>query len=181
MSMLNVSAPRVNETEGYGEIADRILERRNGKLRPIDKVLLHSPELADGWNSLLGALRQRLSLPGAVRELVILRIAVLNEAQYEWDSHVGPARLVGLGEAEIAAVRVRDLRAARDLSGLQRRVLELTDAMTSAVEVSNAVFDALRSDFTEVELVELVATIAAYNMVSRFAVALRISETEESS
>ena len=56
----------------------------------------------------------------------------------------------------------------------QRAVLALTDTMTRQVQVPAPVLDAVRSHLREREVVELVATIAAYNMVSRFLEALHI-------
>ena len=46
--------------------------------------------------------------------------------------------------------------------------------MTLQVQVPQAVFDAARAHFSDRELVELTATVAAYNMVSRFLEALQI-------
>jgi alkylhydroperoxidase family enzyme len=46
--------------------------------------------------------------------------------------------------------------------------------MTLQVQVPQPLFDALRAQLGERELVELTATVAAYNMVSRFLEALQI-------
>ncbi|WP_030612371.1 carboxymuconolactone decarboxylase family protein [Streptomyces fulvoviolaceus] len=161
---------RLPDTDGAGEIAQRIRERRGGTLRPLDRMLLHSPQLADGWNSLLGALRGRLELPADIRELVILRIAVLNRAPYEWTAHEPDARRAGLGDGELDELR----REKPHLDIRQGRVIAYTDAMTRDIHVPDELFDALRADFTDAELVELTATVAAYNMVSRFLVALDV-------
>jgi len=56
----------------------------------------------------------------------------------------------------------------------EQALLALTDAMTRDVQVPDALFDAVAGRFDTKELVELLATIAAYNMVSRFLEALRI-------
>jgi AhpD family alkylhydroperoxidase len=165
---------RLPDAQGTGETAARIRARRGGTLRPLDLMLLHSPPLADGWNGLLGAIRQCLTLPAAVRELVILRIAVLNGAPYEWDVHEADARVAGLGDPVLEALRDPDAAHHPALDDLQRRVVVYTDAMTRLVEVPDDVFDRLRGEFTEAELVELTATVAAYAMVSRFLVALEV-------
>jgi alkylhydroperoxidase family enzyme len=55
-------------------------------------------------------------------------------------------------------------------------VLAYTDAMTLSVAVSDHVFDQLKLHFSEREVVEITATIAAYNCVSRFLVALDVGE-----
>jgi alkylhydroperoxidase family enzyme len=53
-------------------------------------------------------------------------------------------------------------------------VLAYAKAMTLQVQVPEAVFTAVRTHFGDRELVELTATVAAYNMVSRFLEALQI-------
>lgn len=55
-------------------------------------------------------------------------------------------------------------------------VLAYTDAMTLDVQVPDAVFAELRNMFSEREIVEITATISAYNCVSRFLVALDVGE-----
>src|SRR3990170_4390307 len=139
------------------------------------------PELAElerrilqarGWEALFTAIRNRASLPARLRELAILRIAGLNRARYEFDAHVPYARKAGVSDEAIAALGNGIVSGA--LAPLDRLVLELTDAMTRDIEVPDALFERVREHFDAEKLVELVATIAAYNMVSRFLVALRI-------
>ncbi|NUO42766.1 MAG: carboxymuconolactone decarboxylase family protein [Streptomyces sp.] len=161
---------RLPDTDGNGEIAGRIRARRGGDLHPLDRMLLHSPQLADGWNSLLGAVRTRMELSPAIRELVVLRVAVLNHAAYEWSAHEPDARRAGLTDADLTELR----RAEPDFDPRRRRVIGYADAMTRDVQVPDELFAALRADFTDAELVELTATVAAYNMVSRFLVALDV-------
>ncbi|MFI9386652.1 carboxymuconolactone decarboxylase family protein [Kutzneria sp. NPDC052558] len=165
---------RIEPANGEGEVADRIRQRRGGDLTPLDDMLLHSPAFADGWNSLLGAVRGSSTLPPDVRELVVLRIAELNGADYEWQAHEPAARKAGVSVGQLAA-----LRRGGDLSELddrQRAALAYADAMTEQVTVSSEVFAALGSHFTDQQIVELTGTVAAYNMVSRFLVALEIGK-----
>jgi alkylhydroperoxidase family enzyme len=55
-------------------------------------------------------------------------------------------------------------------------VMAYTDAMTLDVSVPDAVFARLKNFFNEKEVVEITATVAAYNCVSRFLVALDVGE-----
>lgn len=48
--------------------------------------------------------------------------------------------------------------------------------MTLACEVPQEVFEKLRAVFSEREVVEITATVGAYNCVSRFLVALDVNE-----
>lgn len=54
--------------------------------------------------------------------------------------------------------------------------MSYTDAMTLSVSVPDEVFAKLKANFSEKEVVEITATIAAYNCVSRFLVALDVGE-----
>ena len=153
------------------ELERQILQER-GRISTLYRVLLNSAPLARGWEALFTAIRNRASLPARLRELAILRIAGLNGARYEFDAHVPHAQKAGVSDEAIAALESGIV--SNTLAPLDRLVLELTDAMTRDIEVPDALFERVRKHFDAEKLVELVATIAAYNMVSRFLVALRI-------
>ena len=143
-----------------------------GDIPLIYQVLLNSPPIAQGWEKMLTAVRNRSSLPPTLREMVIVRVAVLNRAPYELEAHRPVALACGVSEAKIEALRLPQPGVA--FSPLERAVLALTDAMTREVQVDDALFEPLRAHFDARALVDLVATIGAYNMVSRFLEALRI-------
>ncbi len=52
--------------------------------------------------------------------------------------------------------------------------MQLTDTMTRDIEVPDALYAEVQVHFDTQAQIDLVATIAAYNMVSRFLVALQI-------
>ncbi len=153
-------------------LAQRVQQRRGGHLLNLDKQLLHSAPLADGWNRFMGAMRGQTKLDGALRELVILLVAVLNRAPYEFAQHAPVALAEGVSQAQIDA-----LAHWRDSALFDARahdVLAYAEAMTLQVQVGDELFNAVRRHFDARELVELTATVASYNMVSRFLEALRI-------
>jgi AhpD family alkylhydroperoxidase len=142
-----------------------------GRISPLYSVLLNSPELASGWEQLFTAIRQKTSVPPALRELIILRVAVLNGADYEFEAHVPHALAAGISEERIADLRRDDISR---LDELERLVVRYTDAMTRDLVVPEALYPQLDRHFDAKTLVELTATIAGYNMVSRFLIAMRI-------
>lgn len=156
-----------------GEVAERIRQRRGGSLRPVDEMLLHSAPVADGWNSLLGAVRGATTLSAGVRELVVMRVAALNGAEYEWQAHSAAAAAAGLSPAQLEILRRTDAGNG-EFDERQRAVLAVTDAMTRDITVPADLFAELSVMFDSRQLLELVATIAAYNMVTRFVVALEL-------
>lgn len=145
-----------------------------GRISPLYQALLNSPPIAHGWEQMLSAVRNRNSLTPAVRELVILRVAVLNRAPYEFDAHVPHALAAGVSSAVIDAMRHIPLPADAPLSAVERVALRLTDAMTRDIDVPEALYAEVRQHFNAQGQIDLVATVAAYNMVSRFLVALQI-------
>ena len=152
-------------------VAERIIAER-GSILHLYQMLLHSVPLTEGWLAFLTAIRQRLSLSGALRELVIMRVAILNGAQYEADQHAPIALKEGVTQPQLDALA--QWERSDVFSNEQRAALALCDAMTRDVQVAEAVLDAVREHLNDREVVELVATIAAYNMVSRFIEALGI-------
>ena len=68
------------DDSAHPELAGRIREQRGGTLLNLYRMLLNCPPVAEGWLSLLTAVRQQCALPALYRELVILRVAILNDA-----------------------------------------------------------------------------------------------------
>ena len=155
--------------------------RTGGALLNLDRMLLHSPPFATGWSALLGAVRNRLALRPDLRELVICAIARLNDAPYEWLQHVGEWEAAGATPAQVAALRGDPSGWLADpaFDGLEQLALDLTVQMTREVAVSDETVASLRRMLGAQVTVELVGTVAAYNMVSRFLVALGIDAAGE--
>lgn len=145
-----------------------------GRLSSLYATLLQSPPIAAGWLHFLTAVRREGILEGRYRELVILRVALLNHAPYEFNAHRSHAVDAGISEAQINTLA--QWEQSEDFSETERVVLAYADAMTRTVEVDDAVYTAVRKVFNDREVVELTATVAAYNLVSRFLVALEIGK-----
>ncbi|KAF9886276.1 hypothetical protein FE257_011889 [Aspergillus nanangensis] len=175
-----------DESTDTTRIYSRIAARRNPRpLIPLDLTLLHSPPVADGYNSFVGALRTETIVDSGLLELAICRVAVLNQAVYEWNIHAPLAY-----KAQVSPAVLQDslalppwtkpMTTGWEDSGLnvqQRAVLQYTDQMTKLVTVDDEVFSRLGEfGFSEREIVELTATIAGYNCVSRILVALDVGE-----
>jgi 4-carboxymuconolactone decarboxylase len=154
------------------EVEGRILAER-GRVSLLYQVLLNSGPIASGWERMLTAVRNQTSVPGDLRELIILRVAVLNRAaSSSMPMHPSPSAKVSACQDRGREGRGhrRRVRPARE-----QQVLALTDAMTRDVTVPDALMAELQQQYDPQHLVELVATVAAYNMVSRFLVALNVS------
>jgi alkylhydroperoxidase family enzyme len=161
--------PYADENKAPQELVQSIKARRTGgKLLNLDRMLLNSPEFAKGWNSMFGAIRGKLVLPGMLREIAIMSIGVLNHADYEWLQHEPVFLKVGGTQAQLAALKKGD-DAPFDEAG--KATLALTREMTRDVKVRPETMKRIRAVLPNDQVVELIGTIAGYNMVSRFVVA----------
>ncbi len=159
-------------------LVDRIVAER-GEVLHLYRMLLHSPPLAEGWLGYFTQVRQRLDLDAGLRELVIMEVAHLNRAPYEAEQHVPFALRAGLTQAQLDALP--DWQASPDFDARQRAALQLADTMTRDVQVPAALMAEVRAQLDDRQTVELVATIAGYNMVSRFLEALQIHSHDATS
>ena len=60
------------------------------------------------------------------------------------------------------------------LNEIEQTLLSLTDVMTRNIEVPASLYEQVRRHLDERQTVDLMVTIGAYNMVSRFLVALEL-------
>ena len=149
------------------------IEAERGSVIHLYQMLLHSPAVAQGWLNHLTGIRLNSQVPGDLRELIIMRVAILNRAPYEADQHAPIALKEGVTQAQLDALD--NWRDAEDLFNEQQRaVLAYTDEMTLNVQVPRAIYNEVEHLFNEQLVVEITATIATYNMVSRFLEALQI-------
>jgi len=165
--------PYIEEQE-HPELAPLIARIRaeRGKLIDLYKILLHSPAVMEGWLGFFTAIRQKAKLGGRYRELAILRVAILNGAEYEYQAHLPFALKEGTSAEQIEALKAWQLSPLFDAA--ERAVLAYTDAMTKEIQVADALFAEVQKHFDARELVELTATIAGYNLVSRFLEAMQV-------
>ena len=165
--------PDIEEHE-HPELAQLIarIKAERGRLPELYQVLLHSPPVMEGWLGLFTAIRQKTKLGGRYRELAILRVAILNGADYEYRAHLPFALKEGATREQIDALKAWPLSPLFDAT--ERAVLAYTDSMTQQIQVPDALFEQVRKHFDTQDLVELTATIAGYNLVSRFLEAMQV-------
>ena len=77
----------------------------NGELFNIFKVLAHHPALVKRWTPFAGHILSKQTLPFRDRELLILRIGWLNQAEYEFAQHELIAKRGGVSDADVANIK----------------------------------------------------------------------------
>lgn len=169
--------PYLTDAEvGDTPLVRAIRERRGGELLHLDRQLLYSPALAAGWNTFLGAVRTGLGVDAKLREIAICTVAVINGADYEFVQHSPLLLATGATRQQVDALRgvIDELPNERLFDAAERATIRLAVHMTRSVDVPDDVFASLSEFLSPAHTVELVGVIAAYNMVSRFLVALAV-------
>ena len=163
------------EEKDYPELSRSIDRVRGGRARIINlyKVLLHSPDVAGAWFDYSSAVRRKTQLDARIREIAIIRVGILNRAQYVIRQHV-PALAIKAGLTREQCDALADWPNSALFDDRERAALACTDAMTRDIRVPGAVHAELRRHFSEREIVELTVVIGMYNMHSRVLEALEI-------
>ena len=153
-----------------GPLGERV---RGLKARQVNlyRSLAHNPELLDAWINWAWALRERCTTSRSLREIMILRTAVVMRSEYEWSQHVAMAQEAGVSDEKVQAVAAWQTSDLYDPA--ERAALMLTDAMLTG-NVVDAVHDELSRHFTDSERVELILTAGFYAMVPRVLDAIRV-------
>jgi alkylhydroperoxidase family enzyme len=112
-----------------------------------------------------GAILGKLDLSPRLRELAILRVAHLSNAEYEWVQHVAIALAAGVTQPQVEAVERGDVDG-EAFDARERTVLRFTTEAVESVHVSDETFGAAAKQFTPREIVELLLTIGYYRMVA---------------
>ncbi len=95
------------------------------------------------------------------RELVILHVARLTDAAYEWHQHVAVAKLCDVCEAEIAAIHEGRVDG-EPFTSEDRVLFALTEVVVRRERAGDELLAAARRALTDRELVEVHLVVAMY-------------------
>jgi AhpD family alkylhydroperoxidase len=153
---------------------DALLAQR-GVVPNMFKVLAHAPEIAKGVAGFLKPLLSDGALSGWYKELVAVRVAILQESEYAIRAHAASAKKKGAGDEQIAGVK--DF-ATGPFSDKEKAGFRAADRLHGGARgVDDAFYGEVRKFFSEDEVIELFLTAAAFEMFPRVIDGLRIPVT----
>jgi 4-carboxymuconolactone decarboxylase len=175
--------PEVSEGDaGLGtKIAYYVMKRQfkrltgRGDVRMLGPVRIyaHIPKLLSGYGKLEQAVAKVHLLDLRHRALAELKAATTTRCEYCIDLGSRISRDWGLTDEQLLALP--NYRTATCFSDVDKLVLDYASAMSrTPVEVSDELFDALRTHFDVPQMVELTHVIALENLRARFNLALGI-------
>ncbi len=135
-----------------------------GTVFNIFKTLSHHPDLFRRWLVFGNHVLFKSTLPPRERELIILRIGWLCEAEYEWAQHVLIGKEAGLTAEEID--RIKAGPNARGWSETDKLLLQATDELRKDAFITDATWNGLSRHFDKKQLMDVVFAVGQYNLVS---------------
>lgn len=147
-----------------------------GHVLNIHRVVGLAPRMLRAQAAYARAMREESSLPRGLQELVILRIAQVNDSAYEQSVHRPIALACGATQQKIDALP--DWRDAPVFDQRERAAFGYVDQAARSGEVDETTFAALARAFSPQEILELTALVAWYVGNARLVRALRVASEE---
>jgi alkylhydroperoxidase family enzyme len=161
--------PYLNK-EDLPEEHQRLLERPANLFR----VLVHSPEAFRNFSRLGGWIRNGSTLDARLREMAILQVGYLTKNAYEYTHHIRIGRDFGVSDDDVRAIALETAGKPSGLGELERAALRLAREMTNDLAGSRDAFDAVSAHLSSEHLIDLLMTIAYYNLVVRMLFTLEV-------
>jgi alkylhydroperoxidase family enzyme len=141
-------------------------ERRDDRpkgLNVLGTFAVH-PALARAFHTFNGHVLFASTLSVRQRELVVLRVASVRQAAYEWAQHVVLAADAGIDDDEIA--RIAEGPDAPGWSPFEQAMLRAVDELVADAMVADATWAALARELDEQQLMDLIFTVGAYDLLA---------------
>ena len=156
------------------KIYDALLATR-GVVPNMFKILAYRPEIAQGVAGFLKPLLSDGALPGFYKELIAIRVSHQHRCSYAVRAHSISARQKGATQQQIESAANFETGPYSAKEKLGFRLADLLHRGPDAVD--DAFYSSLKPAFTDLELIELFLTAAAFEMFPRFIDGLRIPVT----
>jgi alkylhydroperoxidase family enzyme len=127
-------------------------------------TLARYPALTRAFHTFNGHVLYASTLSPRQRELLVLRVAAVRRAEYEWAQHAVLAGDAGLEPDEVA--RIAEGPDAAGWSPLERAMLRAVDELVAEAVIADATWAALAAELDEHQLMDLVFTVGAYEVLA---------------
>lgn len=165
---MRMSTPRISalEPDQWDEDARSIMQPfvDSGRDFNIFRTLVNHPQLTQKWLGFATHVLMTSTLPDRDRELLILRIGHLCNAQYEFRKHSDISRNLGMSEQDIESAKTGP--DTEGISELDKLLLTATDELHEDAHISDTTWQALTQHYSTQQMMDLVFTVGQYNMVS---------------
>ncbi len=166
------------EAEQWNDSQRDALGNQNmrGHVQNIFKTLAHHEKLAKRWLVFANHVMFKSTLPPRERELAILRMGWLCQAEYEWAQHVLLGREAGLSDEDTEHIKAGS---GSHWNCHENHVLTAVDELHQNSEISDPTWAGLAQTYDEQQLLDFIFTCGQYNLVSMVLKSLRVPLDED--
>ncbi|WP_406815135.1 carboxymuconolactone decarboxylase family protein [Mycobacterium sp. M23085] len=126
------------------------------------KLLANAPNVFDGWAQMAGELFTSPTFTPRMREVIILRVAHLQDSPYELAQHVIFGRTAGLTDQQIDALLDKGDLDAAGFSGDERTVIDTVTELCTTRRLSDDSFATAYTVLGDEALTELLMIVSCY-------------------
>ena len=158
----------LTESEWTAE-EQRILNRykmQDGRFPNIFTTLANHPKLFEKYMGMSTYIARESTLPRREREILILRIGWLCRSEYEFGQHTLAGKSAGLTDEEIK--RITEGPKAPGWVPFDATLLQAVDELHADTFITDATWNALAKRYNQQQLMDLVATVGQYNLLSMY-------------
>jgi len=168
--IVRLSEPRIHpqkESE-WDEDTRKLIEGfkkiTKGPVTNIMATLANYSKLYNRWRVFGNHILFKSSLPPRDREILILRIGWLCQAEYEWGQHVIIGQRAGLNDEEI--IQIIEGPNAEGWDSFEATLLRAVDELYIDSFITDTTWQKLSTKYNKHQLMDLVFTVGQYNLVS---------------
>lgn len=144
------------------EILDRV--RQNGQIYNLFTTLAQHPELLEKWIPFASQVLLASTLPAREREIVVLRMGWLSQAEYEFGHHVAIGKQVGLTDEDIQRIIVGP--EADGLTPFEATLLRSVDELNNDSFITDSTWQLLAQRYNTQQLIDLLFLAGNYKLVA---------------
>jgi 4-carboxymuconolactone decarboxylase len=134
---------------------------RRGALNAF-RVLANAPDVFVGWTRMVDELLDSPTFTLRTRELVVLRVARLQNSAYEISQHIGIARDAGLTEQQISAIVETEDFDAGAFTDDERVLLDVVTELCTTRRLGDESFTAAHTVLGNEGITELLMLVSCY-------------------
>lgn len=166
---MKINKPRVEplpESQWSDSVKETLRQIKvgQGEVPNIFKTMANHPDLLRRWLVFANHVLFKSTVPQRERELVILRIGWLCEAEYEWAQHVRIGKQAGFTDDEIHRIKVGPT--AKGWNERDTLLLKATDELYKDAFISNETWQGLSKHYNVQQMMDIVFAVGQYNLVS---------------
>jgi alkylhydroperoxidase family enzyme len=140
--------------------------KREGRPKGLNALgtLARHPALTTAFHTFNGHVLFASTLSPRERELIVLRVAAVRDAAYEWAQHAVLAGDAGLEPADLE--RIIEGPDAAGWSPIDRALLQATDELIADARIADATWATLAATYDDQQLMDVVFTVGAYDLLA---------------